>query len=68
MCRARAQILAVVAAAVIGFSYLLAWASGSLSDEGAEHPHNGATAFIARIGELIGIGIATKAWRYYRAS
>jgi hypothetical protein len=68
MYRARAQFLAIVAAIVIGFCYLLAWASGSLGEGGAEHPHNGATAGIAGIGVLIGIGIAAKAWRYYRAS
>ncbi len=66
-CRARAQLLGIVAVIAVWFSIFLAWASGAMSNDGNE-PHNGATAVIAGLGCLLGIGIAGRAWSYHKAS
>ena len=67
MCRARAQLLAVLAAIIIGFSDLPAWASGTLNTTPG-HRVNGATGGIAGISLLIGLGVASRAWRYHKTS
>ena len=62
-----AQLLGIAAALLVGFSILLSWASGAMSNDGSDL-HNSSTAVIAGIGCLIGLGIAVRAWNYHKTS